>query len=622
VKPLKVLIAEDSANDAELMVFELEKAGYDVTWQCVQTEADFEARLDGGLQLILADYSMPRFSALGALDCVRRRNVHAPVIIVTGTIGEDIAAECIRRGAADYLLKDRLGRLATAVDNALEAERLRTDERRALADLRDSEERYRILADNLIDVIWVLDRDLRFAYVSPSVTSLLGFTVADVLGRPLREVLTPPSLAVAMRILQETGLESARSPARIDRTMTLEHVRRDGSTVWAEVRASVFLDAGGRIARLVGSTRDVTERRDAEQQLRLQVSALTAAGDGIAITDAAGRIEWVNPEFTQLTGYAPAEITGQTFRILHSGRQPSTFYENLWNTIQAGRVWRGELVNRRKNGALYEEEQSITPVRAGDEPTSPIAHYVAIKRDISLRKRAEDAIKRSNDELQHFAYVVSHDLQEPLRMVTSYVQLLARRYASRLDTDADDFIHYAVDGATRMQQLIHDLLTYSRVGAPAKDPAPCSAELLLQAALDNLAVTIADSGAVVTHDALPRLMADEVRLTTVFQNLVANAVKFRGAGAPRVHVSSRREDDGWVITIQDNGIGIDPRHFNRLFRMFQRLHTRDEFPGTGAGLAICKRIVERHGGRIWVESAPGQGSTFAFSIPDAVAAMP
>jgi light-regulated signal transduction histidine kinase (bacteriophytochrome) len=231
-------------------------------------------------------------------------------------------------------------------------------------------------------------------------------------------------------------------------------------------------------------------------------------------------------------------------------------------------------------------------------------------------KTAEE-LKRSNDQLQQFAYVASHDLQEPLRMVASYTQLLAKRYQGRLDSDADEFIAYAVDGCNRMQRLVEDLLVYSRAGNHAVAPHEISSENALQEALANLRATIKESGAVVTHDSLPAIAADDTRLAQLFLNLVGNAIKFRGAQVPRVHVSATRNGSKeWIFSVRDNGMGIEARYFERIFVIFQRLHGRNEFKGTGIGLAICKKIVEQMGGRIWVESQPQKGSTFYFSVPE------
>ena len=225
-------------------------------------------------------------------------------------------------------------------------------------------------------------------------------------------------------------------------------------------------------------------------------------------------------------------------------------------------------------------------------------------------------LARSNSDLQQFAYVASHDLQEPLRMVASYTQLLAKRYKGRLDEDADEFIAYAVNGASRMQALIQDLLAFSRVDSQGQRFEPTSVETLLGYALDNLKGAIEEAGAVVTHGPLPDVMADERQFLHLLQNLVSNALKFRGPEPPRIHLSAERRGSEWLFSVRDNGIGIDPQYKERIFVLFQRLHTTAEYPGTGIGLALCKKIVERHGGRIWMESQLGQGATFYFTLPD------
>jgi signal transduction histidine kinase len=241
----------------------------------------------------------------------------------------------------------------------------------------------------------------------------------------------------------------------------------------------------------------------------------------------------------------------------------------------------------------------------------------------SERKRAEEALKekteelaRSNRDLEQFAYVASHDLQEPLRMVTSYVQLLARRYKGKLDSDADEFIGFAQDGATRMWDLINDLLTYSRVGMRGKQLEPTDCATVLHQTLDNLKVAIEENRALVTHDALPTVMANRPQLIQLFQNLIENAIKFHGAEPPRVHVSASRNGNGWIFSVRDNGIGIAPEYAKRIFIIFQRLHSRKKYAGTGIGLALCQKIVEQRGGRIWVESQVGEGATFYFTLPN------
>lgn len=279
-------------------------------------------------------------------------------------------------------------------------------------------------------------------------------------------------------------------------------------------------------------------------------------------------------------------------------------------TDATNRISQGEL-STRVEGSSNDEIGSLG--RAVNRMAqSLIDSNTELERKVTERT---SELSRSNAELEQFAYVASHDLQEPLRMVASYTQLLARRYKGRLDADADEFITYASEGAIRMQTMINDMLSYSRVGTKGKDFAPTNTQATLDRALQNLQAAIDESGAVVTHGELPAVMADDSQLVQVFQNLIGNAIKFRKGATPHVHVSAEHKPDESIFSVRDDGIGIDPKHRDRLFVMFRRLHSSAEYPGTGIGLAICRKIVERHGGRIWFDSEPGNGSTFHFTIP-------
>jgi PAS domain S-box-containing protein len=246
----------------------------------------------------------------------------------------------------------------------------------------------------------------------------------------------------------------------------------------------------------------------------------------------------------------------------------------------------------------------------------------ASAQDITDRRSAEDELlaakaelERSNADLEQFAYIASHDLKEPLRMVTSYLGLIQKRYQSRLDAEADEFIEFAVDGAARMRRLIDELLLYSRVGRNKRPYELVDVNAVVQGVLDNLRLTIKDEGAIVKVGTLPAIFGDAGELGQLFQNLIANALKFRSTAPPVIEVEAQRAEKDWIFSVQDNGIGIAPKYFDRIFVIFQRLHTPEKYPGSGMGLAICKKIVDRHGGRIWVESEAGSGARFSFRLP-------
>lgn len=347
----------------------------------------------------------------------------------------------------------------------------------------------------------------------------------------------------------------------------------------------------------------------------------------VAATDAKGTILAVNDRFCQVSKYPREELLGQNHRIINSGHHPKAFFQDLWRTISGGKVWRGEIKNRAKDGSFYWVDTTIVPFL--DEAGRPWQH-LAIRFEITDRKRVEEALKakqaelearaealaRSNADLEQFAYVASHDLQEPLRMVSSFTKLLAKRYAGKLDSDADDFIRFASEGAETMQAMIRDLLAFSRLNAPGAQPRPVALDEALDAALLNLKAALDEASPVIRRGPLPTVDGEPAQLTQLFQNLLGNALKFRDRARPlEIEVGAAREGSFWRCTVKDNGPGIDPKYQEQIFTLFQRLHSKGEYPGSGIGLAFCKRIVQRHGGRLWVESAPGTGAAFHFTLP-------
>ena len=381
---------------------------------------------------------------------------------------------------------------------------------------------------------------------------------------------------------------------------------------------AVEVDALGVAAGLFGAS---TQHREAEQALWESQEKYRLLAENVSDivwqTDSEGNFTYMSPSVSEF-GYEPSELLGQHFTDILRPEDQGRFLELFVQDLESPAAHRYELRARTKDGSW---------VWLGVSVSYQVVDGVAvamqgIARNIHERKLAEARLERlmsdlarSNTELEQFAYVASHDLQEPLRMVASYVQLLERRYQGKLDDDASEFIGFAVDGANRMQRLINDLLSYSRVGTQGKTFQPVNMSNVLRTALSNLQVAVSESGAEVTHDGLPELRGDESQLVQLLQNLIANAIKFHGEAQPRIHISVAAEKSEWLFRVKDNGIGIDQRYADRIFVIFQRLHTRQQYAGTGIGLALCKRIVDRHRGRIWVESTPGQGSTFCFTMP-------
>jgi PAS domain S-box-containing protein len=371
--------------------------------------------------------------------------------------------------------------------------------------------------------------------------------------------------------------------------------------------------------------REIAERMESEKELRLSEEKFSKAFQtspyAITITRAAdGRFIDVNDTFHTMTGFTREEVfatssIGLKLWVNEEDRQ------RVVADLRAGLPVVGrEYLFRTKTGGVINGLFSAQIIQLTHGPC-----ILSSINDITERKRAEERLrevnedlKHSNSELEQFAYVASHDLQEPLRMVSSYTQLLAQRFGDVLDQDARDFIGFAVDGANRMQRLIQDLLAYSRITTRGRVPEPVDASAALGEALVNLQAAVAESGALVTNDDLPAVRADYTQLVLLFQNLIGNAIKFRKPDEPpRVHISAVRSPEDprfWMFRVADNGIGIEQKHFERIFVIFQRLHAREDYPGTGIGLAVCQRIVNRHGGRIWIESEPGKGTSFLFTL--------
>jgi PAS domain S-box-containing protein len=683
-RPFKVLLIEDNPGDARLIremlvkergaPFDLERA------DCLST--GLERLAAGGIDVALLDLSLPDSRGFDTFARVHAQAPEVPIVVLTSLDDEELAVKAVRKGAQDYLVKGhvdeyllthaiRYGIERKWAEEALRKTRdeleIRVQERTAelvranealqaeiserqqaegelkelLKKIEQAKQEWESTADSLPDLICLVDDEGRIMRANRTVETWNLAQVVDVKGRGFHELLHPGCAGSSCYL--DSFWEGAWEEAMRGQLAQCEAY---DEVLKRHVRVQVQPWKGTASGSTVVVVRDITERKRAEEALleseRRYRTLVSLVPEIIYFLSPDEKIVFISRGVEAL-GYTPNELVGRQFEeIVHPDDAKKAKTRFVFRERRIGErairdlevrllTKRGEVRDhaaRWVNVAVTVRGFWDVPDDQINEPQKTYLGTLGVARDITERKRAEQKLKqtmaelaRSNRELEQFAYVASHDLQEPLRMVASYVQLLARRYQGRLDADADEFIAYAVDGATRMQALINDLLAYSRVGTRGRPFEPTDCEAILDQALANLQVAIEESGAVVTHDPLPTVMADGTQLVQLFQNLIGNAVKFRGEQPPRIHISAQKTSEVsktsevWAFSVRDNGIGIDPEYHERIFMIFQRLHSREEYEGTGIGLAVCRKIVERHGGRIWVESQPGKGSTFYFTIP-------
>lgn len=464
----------------------------------------------------------------------------------------------------------------------------------------EAETSYKSLVETATDAIVVVDSDERVIVWNRAAEKMFGYTLAEATGSSFIQLAIPDEFASVIRS-NSGSLITPESDLAVHKPVEILARRKDGSAFPLEMSLSRHLVAGMWVSTCI--LRDLTAHKRAEEEISRLASFPEKNPNPVNELDVAGHLTYSNIAATRI--FPDLETKGLTH----------PYFAGIEEVVAKMKA-EGTSVMRReiRVGDSY-YEQALSFVDNGGR----IRIY---GRDITERKRAEEALKeyaenlkRSNEDLERFAYVASHDLREPLRMVTSFSQLLERNYKGRMDPDADEFIHYIVEGGTRMEMLVNDLLDYSRVTSTGKPLASVETDTAVNCAIRNLSSAITESKAEISVDPLPIVMGDLTQLTLVFQNLLANAIKFRADKTPVVHIGSVKMGDKWIFSVHDNGIGIDPAYHEKIFEIFQRLHNRGQYSGTGIGLAICKRIIERHGGRIWVESEEGKGSTFFFTIP-------
>ena len=523
----------------------------------------------------------------------------------------------VRFGEVSGAAQTRDGKIVGVISVARDI----TDRKLAESAREESDRNYRLLAENTTDTVAIIDMDLNIRWISDSSRETTGYSFEEQRALPLEKQMTAESMERAMELYALALDEEKKGISPLDRhyDIELEICRKDGSTFWSENIFHFIREDQGRATGILMQGRDISRRKQAEEALLREKHFTDALIDNLPATfwvvdDNVKFIRW-NSNQEKVLGYSPDKLSriNPLKIIVPEDRQrvASRFMEAFQGSCEEV-----ETYVIKETGQTVPYQLSFAPLTVGGRQ-----YLMGFGIDISARKQAEsklqkimDDLKRSNEELEQFAYVASHDLQEPLRMVSSYVQLLEKRYRDKLDTDAIDFINFAVDGSRRMQNLINDLLSYSRVGSRGKPFQPVDSSAIYNAAVNNLQIAIRENEAYIEHGELPRVTADEGQMVQVFKNLIGNAIKFHGKDSPHVIVNADRVNGNWIFSVKDNGIGISRQFFDRIFMVFQRLHG-NEYPGTGIGLSIARKIIQRHGGQIWVESELDKGSTFYFSIP-------
>jgi PAS domain S-box-containing protein len=476
----------------------------------------------------------------------------------------------------------------------------------------DEDQLYAAVVQSVSDAIITKTLDGRITGWNRAAERLFGFSAAEAIGQSIG-IIVPPECRDEIERL----LERSAKGEYVDHYETIRRTK-DGRILDVSLSVSPIRARSGESIGAAKIVRDITAQKFVERKFELAVEACPS---GILMIDASGIMQLVNAELERQFGYDRSELIGKSVDMLLPVRlhQAHALHRTKFNEVPSVRAMGAgrDLYGRRKDGSEFSVEIGLNPIKATDG-----AMILATVIDITSRKQAENAVeaqnaqlRRSNAELEQFAYVASHDLQEPLRMVANFTELLQDRYKDQLDERAHKYIGYAVEGAKRMQSLVRDLLAYSRVTSVEKVLKPVESGAVVAAVIERLSAAIKESGAHISARGLPVVVSDELELGQVFQNLIGNAVKFRSDRAPRIGIAAERDDGMWKFSVADNGIGIDAKFAERIFQMFQRLHERGKYEGSGIGLAIAKKIIERHGGRIWFVSSLNQGTTFHFTLP-------
>ncbi len=634
---LKILFVEDSEDDAILEIHQVQKGGYSVYYERVDNASDMAAALnEKKWDIVLSDYSMPHFNGLDALALLKNSGIDIPFIIISGIIGEEVAVEAMKAGANDYVMKSNLKRLVPAIERELKEaqnriERLQFEQKNVQVEesLRESEERYRLIADNTADTISIWDMDFNLIYISPSVQKLRGYSVQESLSHSLDHFLSPESVDKVKNIIRELislpandGKESSK-PSLFE----LEQIHKNGSIIQVEVSVSFIRDKDSSPINILAVTRDITLRKHFEERLKVLSHAIEQSPAMIVITNTDGNIEYANPEFERVTGYSLSEVIGKNPNILKSGNNTDQLYKELWETITAGDVWHGELINKKKNGDLYWANVSASPIFSDD---GIIKHFSGIQQDITAKKMIEEELivakerAEESDRLKSsFLQNMSHEIRTPMNAIVGFSELLIneikceglpKKYGNIIESSCADLLNI-INGILEIAQI--------ESGQTSVCYEDCNVNKLfseLTLLYNNSELQLGKQHIEFTMKPTPEtpdiiIKTDSSKLKQIFTNLINNAFKFTEKGLIQ---GGCYFDENHKITfyVSDTGIGIPEDKQGSIFQRFVKLNQdKNRFiEGTGIGLAIVKEILNLLGGNIWLESVPGNGTTFYFTL--------
>jgi len=625
----RILIVEHDPNDIELIQYELKKENVNYIAEIVETRNTYEAALRNFVpDIILSDYSLPSFDGPAAFEIKEKISPHTPFIFVSGTVGEENSIELIKNGVTDFVLKDKLFTLTTKVNRALKEAKAKEQKLAVEESLLQSETNLRTIFENTDTGFYLLDNEANIISFNKKVNQFaklsFGFELQEK--KNLIKLFAPERQQQFADMLSEIIKGS-------NFNYEINYPQTDGSFIWYSVHANQVCDSNGKVIGICVSVNDITERKKAEDKIseseEIFRRLFNESADPILLLDDTGFTD-CNHSAVSILGYSSSqEVLNKKPWDISPEKQPDGRLSTekaeamIAKALQQG-YNKFEWVHTKSDGTEFPVEVMLTPIKLKGKQS-----FYTLWRDIAERKKSELLLKHLNDnlekkaaeleisntELEHFAYVASHDLQEPLRMVISFMNLLEKRMDGQLDETNKQYIHFAVDGAKRMKTLIQDLLLYSRVGINKENFTATDLNEVMQYVNHLLEEDIKKNRAVITVKPMPVISVNKTLISQLFVNLVSNASKYHGDKEPEIEVAYAEEPGNWIFYVKDNGIGIDPKFFDKIFIIFQRLHNKSEYSGTGIGLAICKKIVEIHKGKIWVESESGKGSTFYFSIP-------